>query len=177
MAPLEPDILIVPLKRSDLGDLTSMRNDPQVVRFTRMPDPPPADFFESWFARYEDGRLDGTREAFAIVDGERSVLGIALAPAIDRETATVELGYVIHGGRPRSRRRHSRARASHRLGIHRARCPATGALHQHRERRVETRGGEERVRLRGHVALDVLQTGRPGGHGDLVEAAIRSVTI
>ena len=97
MAPLEPDIRIVPLERSDLGDLTSMRDDPQVVRFTRMPDPPPVDFFESWFSRYEDGRVDGTREAFAIVDGERNVLGIALAPAIDRETATVELGYVIHG--------------------------------------------------------------------------------
>jgi RimJ/RimL family protein N-acetyltransferase len=97
MAPIEPDIRIVPLERTDLDGLTSMRDDPQVVRFTRMPDPPPADFFQSWFARYEDGRIDGTREAFAIVDGERSVLGIALAPAIDRGTATVELGYVIHG--------------------------------------------------------------------------------
>jgi RimJ/RimL family protein N-acetyltransferase len=97
MAPIEPDIRIVPLERTDLDGLTSMRDDPQVVRFTRMPDPPPADFFQSWFARYEDGRIDGTREAFAIVDGERNVLGIALAPAIDRGTATVELGYVIHG--------------------------------------------------------------------------------
>jgi RimJ/RimL family protein N-acetyltransferase len=97
MSPLEPDIRIVPLQRSDLGDLTSMRDDPQVVRFTRMPDPPPVDFFETWFARYEGGRLDGTREAFAIVDGERNLLGIALAPSIDQETATVELGYVIHG--------------------------------------------------------------------------------
>jgi RimJ/RimL family protein N-acetyltransferase len=70
-------------------------DDPEVVRFTRVPDPAPADFFDTWFARYEDGRANGTREAFAIVDDERTILGVALAPAIDRETATVELGYVI----------------------------------------------------------------------------------
>jgi RimJ/RimL family protein N-acetyltransferase len=94
----EPDIRIEPLERSDLPDLAAMLHDPDVVRFTRVPDPPPADFFDTWFARYEDGRVDGTREAFAIVDDEHAILGIALAPAIDRETATVELGYVIHEG-------------------------------------------------------------------------------
>jgi len=92
----EPDVRIVPLERFDLPDLEPMLDDPDVVRFTRVPDPPPVDFFDTWFARYEEGRIDGTREAFAIVDAERTILGIALAPAIDRETATVELGYVIH---------------------------------------------------------------------------------
>jgi RimJ/RimL family protein N-acetyltransferase len=95
MAP-EPDIRLEPLERSHLPKLAPMLSDPDVVRSTRVPDPPPPDFFDTWFARYEDGRIDGTREAFAIVEDERTILGIALAPAIDRETATVELGYVIH---------------------------------------------------------------------------------
>ena len=92
----DADITIVPLVRSHLRDLAPLLDDPEVVRFTRVPDPPPADFLDTWFARYEDGRVVGTREAFAIVDADQAILGIALAPAIDRETATVELGYVVH---------------------------------------------------------------------------------
>jgi RimJ/RimL family protein N-acetyltransferase len=85
MDEIEHDIGIVPLARSDLPALAPMLDDPDVVRFTRVPDPPPVDFFETWFARYEDGRVDGTREAFAIVDGDHALLGIELyiSPATD----------------------------------------------------------------------------------------------
>ncbi|HSC91859.1 MAG TPA: GNAT family N-acetyltransferase [Gaiellaceae bacterium] len=69
--------------------------DPDVLRFTRIPVPTPPDFARSWLASYERGRLDGTREGFAIVDAAGAVLGLALAPHIEREEATVELGYVV----------------------------------------------------------------------------------
>jgi RimJ/RimL family protein N-acetyltransferase len=55
----------------------------------------PPDFARTWLARYEEGRRDGTREAFAIVDDEGGFLGLALVPQIDRETRTAELGYVV----------------------------------------------------------------------------------
>ena len=72
----------------------ALLDDPDVLRFTRVPEPPPADFASTWVARYEEARRNGTREAFAVVeDGE--FLGLALAPAIDRETQTAELGYVV----------------------------------------------------------------------------------
>jgi RimJ/RimL family protein N-acetyltransferase len=55
----------------------------------------PAGFAESWLAGYEDGRRDGTREVFAIVDGDGTFLGIAVAPRIDLPARTAELGYMV----------------------------------------------------------------------------------
>src|SRR5262245_23424274 len=72
----------------------ALLDDPAVLRFTRIPEPVPEDFATGWVTRYEEARREGTREAFAVVeDGE--FLGIALAPSIDRETQTAELGYVV----------------------------------------------------------------------------------
>jgi RimJ/RimL family protein N-acetyltransferase len=90
-----PDIRLVPFSADHLDGVAELIRDPDVLRFTRVPDPPPADFPQVWFARYQAGRADGTREAFAIVDPVGAFLGIAVAPEIDRETATAELGYVV----------------------------------------------------------------------------------
>ena len=73
-----------------------MLTDDGVLHFTRVPEPVPPNFGRTWLARYEEGRLDGSREAFAIVDGTAAAfLGLALAPRIDREERTAELGYVV----------------------------------------------------------------------------------
>ena len=72
----------------------ALLDDPDVLRFTRIPEPVPEGFASSWVARYEEARREGTRDAFAVVeDGE--FLGLALAASIDRETQTAELGYVV----------------------------------------------------------------------------------
>jgi len=83
-----------PLNASHLPGVQRLVDDPVAIQFTRIPEPPPPGFAEAWFARYEEGRRDGTREAFAIVE-DGAFLGLALAPTIDRETATVELGYIV----------------------------------------------------------------------------------
>jgi len=72
--------------------------DPEVLRFTRVPSSPPDDFVETWIRRYEAGRADGTREAFAIEDpaDDGRFLGIAVAASIRRDERTAELGYVVH---------------------------------------------------------------------------------
>ena len=72
----------------------AMLEDPAVLRFTRSPEPVPVNFATTWLERYAAARAEGTREAFAIVeDGE--VLGLALAPTVNREESTAELGYMV----------------------------------------------------------------------------------
>jgi RimJ/RimL family protein N-acetyltransferase len=75
--------------------LDELIQDPDVQRFTSVPQPPPPGYAAEWFARYEQGRRDGTREAFAILDAQGTVLGVGVALAIDRPGRTVELGYAI----------------------------------------------------------------------------------
>jgi RimJ/RimL family protein N-acetyltransferase len=72
-----------------------MLDDPDLLRFTRVPEPVPPGFARSWLERYEEARADGTREAFAIRDDRDGFLGLALVPTIDREARTAELGYVV----------------------------------------------------------------------------------
>jgi RimJ/RimL family protein N-acetyltransferase len=72
-----------------------MLEDPDVQRYTMVPVPVPAGFEREWLERYEEGRADGTREAFAIVDDDGTFLGLALAFAIDREGRELELGYTV----------------------------------------------------------------------------------
>ncbi len=83
-----------PLGESHLAAVEAMLGDPDVLRFTRVPEPVPPDFPRTWLGLYEEGRSEGTREAFAIAeDGE--FLGVAVVPRIDHETQTAELGYVV----------------------------------------------------------------------------------
>lgn len=88
-----------PLGEPHLDDLAAMALDPDVQRFTRVPIPPPPGFERTWLARYEQGRADGSREGFAILDAaDGRFLGLAAAPKIDREARTVELGYLVAPG-------------------------------------------------------------------------------
>jgi len=98
----DPDIRLVPFDDSHLPEMEALLNDPDVLRFTRVPDPPPPGYARTWFDGYEAGRLIGTREAFAILGPDGDFLGVAVAPRIDREGRTLELGYVIA---PRARER------------------------------------------------------------------------
>ena len=92
------DIRLEPFAREHLDPLGDMLGDPEVLRFTRVPEPVPADFAETWFARYERGRADGTRMNFAILEGPESrFAGFGVAPVIDTEAATAELGYGVAG--------------------------------------------------------------------------------
>ncbi|MFN2543467.1 MAG: GNAT family N-acetyltransferase [Actinomycetota bacterium] len=89
-------IRLEPFADEHLDAFARTLEDPAILRFTRMPVPPPPGFASMWFERYEQGRRDGTREVFAIVDdADGSYLGVAVVPTINRETRTAELGYVV----------------------------------------------------------------------------------
>ena len=89
------EIRLEAFSEAHLEGAARLVEDPDVLRFTRVPVPPPRDFARQWLARYEAGRADGTREAFAVVDAGGAFLGVAVVPDIRREEATAELGYVI----------------------------------------------------------------------------------
>ena len=88
-------VALVPLAREHLPGVAGLLDDPEVLRFTRIPEPTPPDFAETWLGLYERGRRDGTREAFAALGDEGEFLGLALVPRIEREAQTAELGYIV----------------------------------------------------------------------------------
>jgi RimJ/RimL family protein N-acetyltransferase len=86
---------LVALGEEHLDDVRAMLDDPDILRFTRIPEPTPEDFPERWVERYRKARADGSGEGFAAIDGDGRFVGMALAPTIDREGAEVELGYIV----------------------------------------------------------------------------------
>lgn len=88
-------VQLVPLGPQHLDAVAELIQDPLTLRHTRIPEPPPPDFAEQWYARYETARREGTREAFAVEDESGALLGLAVAPEIDAATRTVELGYMV----------------------------------------------------------------------------------
>jgi RimJ/RimL family protein N-acetyltransferase len=91
-------VLEIRLQRLDerwLDDVADLVADPDVRRFTRIPEPPPDGFARSWIDGYEAGRREGSREGFAALDGERRFVGLGLAPEIDRGAGELELGYIV----------------------------------------------------------------------------------
>ncbi len=91
-------VRLVPLGDEHLPDVATLVADPDVVRFTRFPVPLPPGFIAQWYARYRDGRTDGTCGAFAIVDAADAFLGLALAVHLDGEAREAELGYMLTPG-------------------------------------------------------------------------------
>jgi RimJ/RimL family protein N-acetyltransferase len=87
------------LSEAHLGAVAAMLSDPDIMRFTRVPEPTPADFPRQWLAVYEAGRRDGTREGFAAFEGDGNgdgaFVGVALAFGIDRDEGEAELGYMV----------------------------------------------------------------------------------
>jgi len=88
-------IRLEPFGERHLVGIVDILDDPDVLRFTRVPTPVPPDFARTWLDRYEEGRRHGEREAFAIVDELGSFLGLAVALRIDRDALTAELGYTV----------------------------------------------------------------------------------
>jgi RimJ/RimL family protein N-acetyltransferase len=91
---LTNDLRLEVLDERWIDDVAELVADPEVLRFTRIPEPPPEGFASSWIQSYGAGRRDGTREGFAVVGGGR-FLGLGLAPTIDREASELELGYIV----------------------------------------------------------------------------------
>ena len=115
---MTPVLRLEPFTAAHLPAFTVLARDPDVLRFTRFPDPPQDAFPVQWLARYEAGRADGTKEAFAILgaDGEPELLGVALAVEIDRAARAAEPRLPDRAGGARARDRHRGPAAADALG-------------------------------------------------------------
>jgi RimJ/RimL family protein N-acetyltransferase len=89
------DVRLVQFAERHLPAFEGMLDDPDVQRFTRLPVPAPPDFPRTWLARYEQGRRDGTSEAFAVEDDAGEFLGCVMAFGIEADERTCELGYLV----------------------------------------------------------------------------------
>jgi ribosomal-protein-alanine N-acetyltransferase len=89
-------VRLEPLTVAHADGLEALAQDPDVQRNTYVPVPPPAGFGRTWAENYEQGRADGSREGFALVDPEDgSFLGMGVAVHLDREARQAELGYIV----------------------------------------------------------------------------------
>ena len=89
------DVRLVQFSERHLSAFEAMLVDAGVKRFTRLPVPTPPGFPRTWLARYDQGRRDGTSEAFAIVDDADGFLGCAMAFGIEADEGKAELGYIV----------------------------------------------------------------------------------
>ena len=83
-------IRLVPFGHEHVPALLDTMRDPDVLRFTRTPDPMPEGWLPKWLSQF-DGEY---RAGWAILDGDEYV-GYAVTGPIDREGLEVELGYAI----------------------------------------------------------------------------------
>jgi RimJ/RimL family protein N-acetyltransferase len=91
----EPLLRLEPLAEQHLAGMEALIADLEVLRFTRVPEPPPDGFARGWLDRYRRGRAEGTRFGFAALDADGRFAGLALAPHVDAEAREVELGYIV----------------------------------------------------------------------------------
>ena len=95
--PLQDDaIRLEPLGQSVAHELLSILDDPDIVRFTRVPPDPGAAWVSGWIARYESGWAEGSRAAFAIhAHDDPALLGWAGLVELDLERRQGEIGYLV----------------------------------------------------------------------------------
>jgi RimJ/RimL family protein N-acetyltransferase len=145
-------ISLEPLRPEHVPAVEAMLDDPDVIRFTRIPVPVPEGFAADWFARYEAGGADGSRVAFAIVD-DGEFVGLALAPTLDRQAKQCELGYMV-------------------APAGRGRGAATEALRQ----LTEWAFAEGMVRAELHISVDNVASKRVAErNGYVLEGTLRSL--
>ena len=171
------DVRLEPLDERWADDVAALIEDSEVLRFTRIPEPPPAGFVRGWLRSYEAGRRDGTREGFAAIDGAGRFLGLALAPQ-----------HRPRGGRDRTRL-HRRPRGSRTrsgdgdsapadaMGVRRHPGAARLPDHRRRQPRLAPRGRARRLPPRRRHALDPRQAGPPRRRTTLVPPSHRPVDM
>jgi RimJ/RimL family protein N-acetyltransferase len=94
--PLHDDeIRLEPLTQAHVPELLVMAEDPDVVRFTRVPAGADETFVRGWIGRYEEGWAGGSRAAFAIRGHDEGFLGFAGFVDLDLEHREGEIGYMV----------------------------------------------------------------------------------
>jgi RimJ/RimL family protein N-acetyltransferase len=90
------EIRLEPLAQEHAPELLAVLDDPDIVRFTRVPAHADETFVRGWIKRYEDGWADASRAAFAIHphDGD-ALLGWVGLVELDLDHRQAEIGYLV----------------------------------------------------------------------------------
>jgi RimJ/RimL family protein N-acetyltransferase len=96
-APLSDGVArLEPLDGRFVSDFEALTGDPDVIRFTRVPDQRTDGFAARWIDAYVSAWEDGSRAGFAIVDdADGAFLGMAGLVRIDSDMAEGEIGYIV----------------------------------------------------------------------------------
>jgi RimJ/RimL family protein N-acetyltransferase len=100
LAPPDPpladdEISLEPLTQAHVPQLLALTEDPDVVRFTRVPAGADETFIRGWIRRYEGGWSDGSCAGFAIRSSEGGFLGFAAFVDLELEHREGEIGYMV----------------------------------------------------------------------------------
>ena len=95
--PLSDGVLrLVQLERRFEADFEALTEDPDVIRFTRVPANRSDGFAAKWIDTYVDAWAEGSRAGFAIVDAATDeFLGMVALVQIDLALGEGEIGYIV----------------------------------------------------------------------------------
>ena len=89
-------VLLEPISDRFRPDFEALPGDPDVLRYTRVPEQRDGRFVDGWIAGYVQGWRDGARAGFAIVQpGDGAFLGMCGLIRIEWEMGEAEIGYVV----------------------------------------------------------------------------------
>jgi RimJ/RimL family protein N-acetyltransferase len=89
-------IRLEPLAEQHLEGLAALGQDPLVTQNTRVPEPWPDGFEHKWLELYAQGREEGKRDGYAVVDAETGeFLGLAGVVDIHVDANQGEIGYAL----------------------------------------------------------------------------------
>jgi RimJ/RimL family protein N-acetyltransferase len=91
----DDEIRLEPLTQAHVPQLLALAEDPDVVRFTRIPSGADETFVRGWIRRYEDAWSDGSRAGFAICGRDGGLLGFAAVIDLDLDHREGEIGYMV----------------------------------------------------------------------------------
>jgi RimJ/RimL family protein N-acetyltransferase len=78
-----------------VAGFAGLTDDPDVIRFTRVPSSSDDGFAAAWVSRYTEGWENGSRAGFAIEAVTDEFLGMAGLVAIGWDMSEAEIGYIV----------------------------------------------------------------------------------
>ena len=95
--PLDDGVVrLEPLTLDDEADMDAIARDPDVARFTYVPDPLTDGFARSWIERYLRGWEEGALAGFAVREsGGSTFLGFAGVVRLDADGREGEIGFIV----------------------------------------------------------------------------------
>ena len=90
-----PAIDLVPIGEEHLAEIRALISDPDVLRYSRTPEPVPEGYERVWLDRVLARRAEGTMEVFGAFDAGGTFVGMGLVPHLDAEACEAELGYSV----------------------------------------------------------------------------------